>query len=139
MDYLDTILNLVFGGVGVGGLITAIYYRKANKAIKEEEAKKAASETKQSESAADQADIETQRAKIDLGNKYIEDTMTLLEKIKQSQDRGENNQDKILEKLNTLDQRVDKLEINYSNLERWANGDFHSWLAKQEKGETNDE
>ena len=138
MEYLEPILNLIFGGVGVGGLITAIYYRKANKAIKEEEAKKAAIETKQSESVADQADIETQRAKIDLGNKYIEDTMTLLEKIKQSQDRGENNQDMILEKLNTIDQRVDKLEINYSNLERWANGDYHSWLAQHEKGEDNE-
>lgn len=43
MEYLDTIMNLIFGGVGVGGLITALYYRKANKAIKEE-AKKVAVE-----------------------------------------------------------------------------------------------
>lgn len=130
------LLNYIFGGTSLVGLATTLIFWSKSKRAKEAETVTAESNAQQSKSEAEQADIETQRAKIDLGNKYIEDTMAMLEKIKQSQDRGENNQDKILEKLNTLDQRVDKLEINYSNLERWANGDYHSWLAQQEKGET---
>ena len=134
-----SVIDLLFGGVGVGGLITAIYYRKANKAIKEEEAKKAASETKQSESAAEQADIETQRQEIELADLYKHKVLDMMELLNAKQDKGNLNQDKILDKLNTINNRVDKLEINYSNLERWANGDFHSWLAKHEKGEQDDE
>ncbi|MBQ1800204.1 MAG: hypothetical protein II011_05575 [Prevotella sp.] len=135
MEYLNTILNIVFGGVGVGGLITAIYYRKANKAIKEEEAKKAASETKQSESAADQADIETQMKKIELGNKYMEDTLKMVELVKTALDRSDGNQEVMMSQLNIvmdlihkLSDQTDKQEKLLQLIVEYLNGNFQEYV-----------
>lgn len=125
------ILNWVFGGTSIVSIVGFFIFWHQNKKLKQAEADKASSEAKQSESEAEQSDIATQMAKIELGNKYMQDTLNMVEMVKQALDKSDGNQEKILEKLDLIDKRVDNLEVNYSNLEQWANGDYHRWLAEQ--------
>jgi hypothetical protein len=128
MEYLDTILNLVFGGVGVGGLITAIYYRKANKRIKEEEANKAAVETKDAET-----DVQSKR--MDVADKYFDGMMKMLEQVKSTTDRGSENQDKILEEIGKLKTQNDKQDSLMTDIVAYLNGDFQNYVSQHHKGE----
>lgn len=128
MEYLDTILNLVFGGVGVGGLITAIYYRKANKRIKEEEANKAAVETKDAET-----DVQSKR--MDVADKYFDGMMKMLEQVKSTTDRGSENQDKILEEIGKLKTQNDKQDGLLTDIVAYLNGDFQNYVSQHHKGE----
>lgn len=127
MEYLDTILNLVFGGVGVGGLITAIYYRKANKRIKEEEANKAAVETKDAET-----DVQSKR--MDVADKYFDGMMKMLEQVKSTTDRGSENQDKILEEIGKLKTQNDKQDSLMTDIVAYLNGDFQNYVSQHHKG-----
>ncbi len=132
MEYLDTILNLVFGGVGVGGLITAIYYRKANKRIKEEEANKAAVETKDAET-----DVQSKR--MDVADKYFDGMMKMLEQVKSTTDRGSENQDKILEEIGKLKTQNDKQDGLLTDIVAYLNGDFQNYVSQHHKGEEGNE
>ena len=134
---LTEILNWVLGGTSLAGIVTSIVYFNKTRRIKE-------SEAKQAESGAEQSDIETQKQKIDLGNKFIEDSLSLMEKIKQSQDKGNENQDRIIQqlesladdskehgrKLDTLDERTDKMELRVSDIVTYLNGDFQDYLKR---------
>lgn len=126
MEYLEPILNLVFGGVGVGGLITAIYYRKANKAIKEEEAKKAAVETTD-------AETEVQAKRMDVADKYFNGMMNMLEQVKATTDRGSENQDKILEEIGKLKTQNDKQDGLLTDIVAYLNGDFQKYISQHHK------
>ena len=72
MEYLQIILQILpyIVGVGGGGLIAFIVYRKQNQRVKEAEAKLKESEAKQSS-------IETQMQEIDLGAHYIEQSFAM--------------------------------------------------------------
>ena len=132
MEYLDTILNLVFGGVGVGGLITAIYYRKANKRIKEEEANKAAVETKDAET-----DVQSKR--MDVADKYFDGMMKMLEQVKSTTYRSSENQDKILEKIGKLKTQNDKQDCLLTDIVAYLNGDFQNYVSQHHKGEAKED
>ena len=139
MEYLEPILNLIFGGVGVGGLITAIYYRKANKAIKEEEAKRAAEDTKKAAVETKEAEIEVRMKRMDEADRYFNGMMTLLEQVKSTTDRSSTNQDKILEEIATLKTQNDKQDGLLTDIVAYLNGDFQNYVANNHKGETEHE
>lgn len=110
----------LLGGTTVGGVVSAIWYRKQNKTIKQSE--------------ATQADVEAQKAQIDLANKYRDEMLSMVNMVKEANEKNFINQDQILKKLDRLDERVESLEVNYGNLEEWANGGYHQFLAEKEKG-----
>ena len=78
MEYLQIILQILpyIVGVGGGGLIAFIVYRKQNQRVKEAEAKLKESEAKQSS-------IETQMQEIDLGAHYIEQSFAMQQQMQQ--------------------------------------------------------
>lgn len=119
MDWNAIIMTLL-GGTTVGGVVSAIWYRKQNKTIKQSE--------------ATQADVEAQKAQIDLANKYRDEMLSMVNMVKEANEKNFINQDQILKKLDRLDERVEGLEVNYGNLEEWANGGYHQFLAEKEKG-----
>ena len=119
MDW-NALIMMLLGGTTVGGVVSAIWYRKQNKTIKQSE--------------ATQADVEAQKAQIDLANKYRDEMLNMVNMVKEANEKNFINQDQILKKLDRLDERVEGLEINYGNLEEWANGGYHKFLAEKQKG-----
>lgn len=119
MDW-NAIIMMLLGGTTVGGIVSSIWYRKQNKTIKQSE--------------ATQADVEAQKAQIDLANKYRDEMLAMVNMVKEANEKNFINQDQILKKLDRLDERVEGLEVNYGNLEEWANGGYHQFLAEKEKG-----
>ena len=109
---LTQIIMALLGGTTVGGIIEAVRYWRENRRLKESEV--ANHETT------------TQSAQIDLADKYFNGMLELLEKVKQSQDKGEQSQTQILERLTAVDDRLDKVE-------RYLNGPFHKWQEQKSK------
>lgn len=78
-------------------------------------------------------DVETQKAEIDLANLYKEEMLKVIELLKSSQTENNDNQEKMIEKLDTLDARLEKVEIKMTDIETYLNGPYHKWLASQGK------
>ena len=47
---------------------------------------------------------------------------------------GNDNQRQMLDKLDVIDRRTDKQELQLNNIEEYLNGNYHQWLAEREKG-----
>jgi Trp operon repressor len=122
------ILNIVFGGTTLCGVIAAIVYRRQNKRIKE-------SEAKQAESTATVSDIEAQRAKIDLGDLYQQKVLEMMELINIKQDKGNVNQDKMMQMLSNIDARVDNLEARVGKIEGCLDGELTQRIADKQMGQ----
>ena len=117
---LTQIILALLGGTTVGGVVEAIRYRNENKRLKE-------SEVAEKETA-------TQSAQIDLADKYFNGMLELLEKVKLSQDKGEQSQAQIRDWLERLTGRTKEVESHLARLddkldkvERYLNGPFHEW------------
>lgn len=111
------ILNFILGGGTLIGFIQTVRYRKANKVIKDNEAKVSS--------------VETQRQEMELAELYKNKVLELVELINIKQDKGNNNQDKMIEMLGNLDTRVDSLEARVSNVEGCLNGHLKEYVAKK--------
>jgi Flp pilus assembly protein TadB len=120
------ILNYIFGGTSLVGLVTTVIFW--NKSKRKEEA-----ETQKSESEAEQADIETQMQKIELGNKYMKDTLDMVELVKKSLDRSDGNQEKMMRKLDTLSEQNKKQDGILTDIVTYLNGDFQEFLQRTHK------
>ena len=108
------------------GLATTIIFW--NKSKRKEEA-----ETQKSESEAEQADITTQMQKIELGNKYMKDTLEMVELVKKSLDRSDGNQEKMMRKLDTLAEQNKKQDGLLTDIVTYLNGDFQEFLNRTHK------
>lgn len=124
------ILNIVFGGTTLCGVIAAIVYRRQNKRIKE-------SEAKQAESTATVSDIEAQKAKIDLGEMFLGKAQEWFTQIEQIQKKGNEdnaaNQEKMMQRLERIDERTENVELSLSDVVKYLNGDYQQWLANHQK------
>ena len=100
-------------------IVQAIRYWKQNKKLKNNEVKK--------------DDVETQKAEIDLANLYKEEMLKVIELLKSSQTENSDNQEKMIKKLDTLDIRLEKVEIKMTDIETYLNGPYHEWLASKGK------
>ena len=129
---LTEILNYIFGGTSLVGLVTTLIFW--NKCKRKEEA-----ETQKSESEAEQADIETQKQKIDLGNKYIEDTFKTVEMMKDLLNRSDGNQEKMMRKLDTLAEQNKKQDGLLTDIVTYLNGDFQEFLNRTHRRNDNDQ
>jgi Flp pilus assembly protein TadB len=129
---LTEILNYIFGGTSLVGLATTLIFW--NKSRRKEEA-----ETQKTESEAEQADIETQKQKIDLGNKYIEDTFKTVEMMKDLLNRSDGNQEKMMRKLDTLAEQNKKQDGLLTDIVTYLNGDFQEFLNRTHRRNDNDQ
>ena len=123
---LSEILNYVLGGTTVVSIVVFFIFWQENKKMKKAEADK-------SESEADQADIETQMKKIELGNKYMEDTVKMVEMVKQSLDIGNENQRTMIQKLDALSEQNDKQDALLTDIVTYLNGDFQKYREEHHK------
>lgn len=99
--------------------INNIRYRREDKKLKKNKVK--------------QSDVNTQKEEIELSNLYKDNMLKMMEQFAQKQDNGNANQEKILNKLDTIDTRLENVEIKVDNLETYLNGPYHEWLAKNTK------
>lgn len=129
------ILNWVLGSTSVAAIVGSFIFWRQNKKLKQAEADKASSEAKQSESEAEQSDIETQMKKIELGNKYMEDTLKMVELVKSALDRSDGNQEVMMSQLNIvmdlihkLSDQTDKQEKLLQLIVEYLNGNFQEYV-----------
>ena len=113
---LSEILNIIFGGTSVVAVIAWLYFRKENKALKKNEVKV--------------SDVDTQKQQMDLAEMYKDKVLELIGQVSEKQDSGNANQQKILDKLDTIDERVDKQEARLSDIVTYLNGDFQDFLKR---------
>lgn len=113
---ISEILNIIFGGTSVVAVIAWLYFRKENKALKKNEVKV--------------SDVDTQKQQIDLAELYKDKVLELIGQVSEKQDSGNANQQKILDKLDTIDERVDKQETRLSDIVTYLNGDFQEFLRR---------
>ena len=127
---LTEILNWVFGGTSLVGVVTTLIFWSKSKRAKEAETVTAESNAKQSVSEAEQADIATQVQKIELGNKYMEDTVKMVEMVKQSLDIGNENQKTMIQKLDALSEQNDKQDALLTDIVTYLNDDFQEFINR---------
>ena len=127
------ILNYIFGGTSLVGLVTTLIFWSKSKRAKEAETVTAESNAQQSKSEAEQADIATQMQKIELGNKYMKDTLDMVELVKKSLDRSDGNQEKMMLKLDTLAEQNKKQDGLLTDIVSYLNGDFQEFLQRTHK------
>ena len=132
MDWTE-ILNWVFGGTSLVGLATTLIFWSKSKRAKEAETVTAESNAQQSKSEAEQADIATQMQKIELGNKYMKDTLDMVELVKKLLDRSDGNQEKMMQKLDTLAEQNKKQDGLLTDIVTYLNGDFQEFLQRTHK------
>lgn len=117
MDWTTIVLTLL-SGTTVGSIVAAITYRKQNKTIKDSE--------------ATVSDVEAQKARLDLITKVKDEMLSMVETVKQANEKNFSNQDQILDKLTRIDERLEKVEVKVGYMEEYLNGNYHSWLADKE-------
>ena len=110
MDW-NAIIMMLLGGTTVGGVISAIWYRKQNKTIKNSE--------------ATQADVEAQKAEIDLANKYRDEMLNMVQMVKDANEKNFTNQDEIIRSLTRLETKV-------GDIESYLNGPYHQYIAEKQ-------
>lgn len=116
MDNVTNILQMLIGGGLVAGIIEvvrAVRYRKEAKTLKENEAKV--------------SNVDAQRQEIDLAVHFKDEMITMMKQFSEKQDKGNDNQGRILDKLDRLEDKVDGIET-------YLNGPYHEWLANKELG-----
>lgn len=108
------ILNIILGGTSVVAIVGFVVYRKQNKRLKDNEVKA--------------SDVDTQRQQIELAELYKDKVLELIGQVSEKQDTGNENQKRILDKL-------DRVEDKVGDIETYLNGPYHQWLADREKGD----
>lgn len=106
----------LLGGTSFLGVAGAIAYRKENKKLKQNEVKVST--------------VDAQKQEIELAEMYKDKMLEMLEQLSSKQDSGNHNQARILDKLDTLDGRMDKVEGKVSDIVTYLNGDFQDYLAR---------
>ena len=121
IDWTSVIVNTItvlFSGGFFFGLYKLIKYRKQNKTIKDNQA----------------SDSTTQSINMQLSlmKTYWTDMMSMMEDVKQFAKQGNQNQDKIIEKIDLVDSRLDAVEVTLNNLVEWTDGSFNQFLANKQ-------
>lgn len=130
------IVQMVAGGGFVAGVVelgTWLRHRKADKV-------KAEAEAAQASATAKTSDIEAQRQEIDL-MKYMRETMAeWMTQTEEGNKKNFANQDKIMEQLTRMDERLDRqdellesMQIEVNNQKTFLDGPYNQWLAERQK------
>ena len=133
MDYVNIIISLLpyIVGVGGGGLIALIVYRKQNQRVKEAEAKLKESEAKQSS-------IETQMKEIDLGAHYIEQSVAMQQQMQQLLQTNNADTAKIAAQVAevkssviALSKKLDATNKEVAMMKRYLNGQYKEFVEQE--------
>lgn len=119
MDW-NTLIMTLLGGTTFASIYAAIKYRKQNKTLKDNEVKK--------------DDAETQEKQINLAELYkdkVLELLKLIEQVSKKQDSGNHNQTRILQTMDILCERMDKMENSVGGIVTYLNGDFQKFLERQ--------
>ena len=108
----NTIIMAVVAFLFSWETINNIRYRRENRELKKNEVKK--------------DDVETQKQQIDLVAYFKDQVLTMLEDVRKAQHTGNDNQDRILLKL-------DKLEDTVSEVVGFLDGPFDDWRKEHQK------
>lgn len=122
IDWTTIIVTLITVFISEGfifGLYKIIKYRKQDTTIKDNEASNSTTES-----------INMQ---LSLMKTYWTDMMGMMEDVKQFAKQGNLNQDKIIEKIDLVDNRLDSVEVTLNNLVEWADGPFNQFLADKQE------
>lgn len=135
MDWIS-IIQMAFGGGVVAGIVevcAAIRHRKADKV-------KAEAEAAQASSNAEVSDVEAQKAKIDLGEMFVEKVGSMFKQMETLQKQGNGNQAKIMSMLTSQQKQLDRqdellesLQIEVNNQKTFLDGPYNQWLAERQK------
>lgn len=118
----DLILGIFFGGSSVVGLIIGWYYRRENKQLKQ-------NEVKSSNADVEEKEINNDDKQIDIGKKYLENTLEMTQKMQNMMLEGDKKRDenwaKQEEAMNELrksviglSQKVDGIESKVDSLDK---------------------
>jgi len=133
METLQIILQILpyIVGVGGGGLIALIVYRKQNQRVKEAEAKLKESEAKQSS-------IETQMKEIDLGAHYIEQSFAMQQQMQQLLQTNNADTAKIAAQVAevkssviALSKKLDATNKEVAMMKRYLNGQYKEFVEQE--------
>ncbi len=122
IDWTTVIVTLITVLLSEGfifGLYKLIKYRKQDTTIKDNEASNSTTES-----------INMQ---LSLMKTYWTDMMGMMEDVKQFAKQGNLNQDKIIEKIELVDNRLDSVEVTLNNLVEWADRPFNQFLADKQE------
>lgn len=114
-----TLITVLFSEGFIFGLYKIIKYRKQDTTIKDNEASNSTTES-----------INMQ---LSLMKTYWTDMMGMMEDMKQFAKQGNLNQDRIIEKIDLVDNRLDSVEVTLNNLVEWADGPFNQFLADKQE------
>lgn len=129
-------MQMLMGGGAVAGVVelgTWLRHRKADKIKVEAEAKQASSN-------AEVSGVEAQKAKIDLGEMFVEKVGSMFQQMEMLQKQGNGNQAKIMSMLTSQQKQLDRqdellesLQIEVNNQKSFLDGPYTEWLAVQQK------
>ena len=135
MDWVS-IIQMAFGGGVVAGIVevcAAIRHRKADKV-------KAEAEAAQASATAEVSDVEAQKAKIDLGEMFVEKVGSMFKQMETLQKQGNGNQEKMMSMLTSQQKQLDRqdellenLQIEVNNQKTFLDGPYTQWLAERQK------
>ena len=135
MEWIS-IVQMIFGGGVVAGIVevcAAIRHRKADKV-------KAEAEAAQASATAEVSDVEAQKAKIDLGEMFVEKVGSMFQQMEALQKQGNGNQEKMMSMLTSQQKQLDRqdellenLQIEVNNQKTFLDGPYTQWLAERQK------
>ena len=106
---LTEILMMLLSGTTVGGIASAIVYRRQNKKLKENEVKK--------------DDVETQREQINLADEYLKKVLELSEQNYHAVVSNGRDNKEIIEK-------IDAVAEEQKHIIQYLNGDYQDFLER---------
>ena len=150
MDW-SMILGFLFGGTGIGGIITGVFFFRENRQLKR-------NEVKSSNADVEGKEIDNDDKQIDLGKKYLESTLEITQRMQEMILNSNKERDEywakqeetmnelrglvsnLNDKVDNMDKRVTKMDNQVASLTGevgqmgdFLNGDFADWKRKRKK------
>lgn len=157
MDW-NLILGFLFGGTGIGGLITGVFFFRENRQLKR-------NEVKSSNADVEGKEIDNDDKQIDLGKKYLESTLEITQRMQEMMLNSNKERDEywtkqketmnelrglvgnLNDKVDNLDKRVTSVDKRVTKMDNqvvslteevgqmgeFLNGDFADWKRKRKK------
>ena len=101
---------------------------------------KAEAEAAQASSNAEVSDVEAHKAKIDLGEMFVDKVSSMFKQMETLQKQGNGNQAKIMsmlkgqqKQLDRQDELLENLQIEVNNQKTFLDGPYTQWLAERQK------
>lgn len=131
MEWQSILIDLL-SVTSILSIAATIRFWKQNKKLKD-------NEVKINDSEVASAEIKTQNEQMDLIIKFRDETVKMIDMVKEANAKNFENQDKIITKLNQLESRVErmdtrmeKVEGKVDNMEGFLNGPYHRYVADKE-------